>query len=79
MTGNLYFRKDGNDRLIKETVSENDIMKHIRLFLAERNYKSYYTRVWRHTDDDGSFEQIYDVGSWSEFFVWKVGENDDNI
>lgn len=47
-------------------------MKHIRLFLAERNYKSYYTRMWRHTDEDGSFEQIYDVGSWSEFFVWKV-------
>lgn len=59
-------------------VAERDASKLISQFLAERDYKSYYTRMWRHTDDDGSFEQIYDVGSWSEFFVWKVGYANDN-
>lgn len=73
--GNLYFRKNGNDRLLKENINEDDARICIKEFLHERDYKSYYTRIWKHTYEHG-FEQIYDVGSWSEFFVWKVGECD---
>lgn len=32
-------------------------------FMHERNYKSYYQRIWQ----AGEFQKI-DVGSWSQFF-----------
>lgn len=34
-------------------------------FLKEKGYKSYYTRMW--DTDEGRY---FDVGSWSEFFLW---------
>lgn len=42
-----------------------EALKVIKNFLDERNYKSYYTRMW--TDENGA--RWFDVGSWSEFFV----------
>ena len=35
-------------------------------FLDDHNYKSYYTRMWN--DEHGN--TWYDVGSYTEFFVW---------
>lgn len=68
---NIYFqRSNGEFVLIEESVTQEDarlVMKH---FLDERNYKSYYTRSWEH---DGA--RWYDVGSWSEFFVWANEED----
>ena len=39
-------------------------MEAIHAFCEERNFKIYYTRIWR--DDNGL--KVYDVGSWTEFF-----------
>jgi hypothetical protein len=33
--------------------------------MSDRNFKSYYTRMWQ--EPDGRI--VFDVGSWSEFFV----------
>lgn len=65
MKQNLYFqRSNGNYLLIQEQVTEDEAMSVISNFLNRHNYTSYYTRYWR---EDG--KTIYDVGSWSEFFV----------
>lgn len=42
-------------------------MKIINQFLDERQYKSYYTRMWRE-DREGVPMTKFDVGSHSEFF-----------
>lgn len=36
----------------------------------DKQFKSYYTRAW--DEDDGTH---YDVGSWSEWFLWENGED----
>lgn len=68
---NIYFqRSNGEFVLLEESVTQEDarlVMKH---FLDERNYKSYYTRSWEHNG-----ARWYDVGSWSEFFVWANEED----
>ena len=62
---NLYFqRSNGNYLLIQEQVDEDEVLNIISNFLEKHNYKSYYIRYWH---EDG--KTIYDVGSWSEFFV----------
>ena len=62
---NLYFqRPNGNYLLIQEQVTEDEVMNVISNFLNRHNYISHYTRYWR---ENG--KTIYDVGSWSEFFV----------
>ena len=65
MKQNLYFqRSNGNYLLIQEQVDEDEALNIISNFLEKHNYKSYYTRYWH---EEG--KTIYDVGSWSEFFV----------
>lgn len=63
---NLYFRDNyNNKRLIASNLElEKEIWEHIQKFLNERNFKSYYTRVWY---KDGY--TWYDVGSHTEFFL----------
>lgn len=62
---NLYFkRSNGTYLLIQEAIDEDKALTIISNFLNRHNYTSYYTRYWR---EDG--KTIYDVGSWSEFFV----------
>lgn len=62
----LYFvcRDRGIDRLIAKNVTEDEAFKVMKQFLAERNYKSYYTRSW----GDPTGTKHYDVGSYTEFF-----------
>lgn len=61
----LYFENSrGERRIIAEPESEEGVMREIRKFCGDRNFKIYYTRSW--IDDDGL--KVYDVGSWSEFF-----------
>lgn len=43
-----------------------EVSQKIQKFLEEHNYKSYYTRSW---EENG--EMWFDVGSWSEFFIWQ--------
>lgn len=63
---NLYFqRSNGEYRLLGENVTEDEARVLRKAFLDEHNFKSYYTRVW---EKDGI--KWYDVGSWSEFFLW---------
>lgn len=62
----LYFENsNGNRRVIAEPNTEEEALQEIYKFLEDRNFKSYYTRTW--VNDDG--EKVFDVGSWSEFFV----------
>lgn len=62
----LYF-EDSNlkRRLIAEPETEEGAMEFIHAFCEERNFEIYYIRSWR--DMDGL--KVYDVGSWSEFFL----------
>lgn len=62
----LYF-EDSNlkRRLIAEPETEEGTMEFIHAFCEERNFEIYYIRTWR--DMDGL--KVYDVGSWSEFFL----------
>ena len=70
---NVYFqRSNGEFVLLEVSVDEHDanlVMKH---FMDEHNYKSYYTRSW---EKNGI--KWYDVGSWTEFFVWANQEDID--
>lgn len=61
----LYFRNSKDQlRLIAECESEELCYDQIVGFLQDKNYKSYYSRIW--INDDGI--TIVDVGSHSEFF-----------
>ena len=62
----LYFENSyGKRRLIAEPQTEEETYREIHKFCEERNFKSYYTRSWQTPDG----EKVYDVGSWSEFFI----------
>lgn len=65
----LYFLNSSNKyRLLNNKIKNEDdpeIGKEIRRFLKEHNYTSYYTRCWK----NGEGDTVYDVGSWSEFFI----------
>lgn len=63
---NLYFqRSNGQHRLLATDVTEKEASKEMQKFMDDHNFKSYYTRSW---EKDGA--KWYDVGSWSEFFIW---------
>jgi hypothetical protein len=63
---NLYFqRSNGEYILLLENVTEDEAWTEMRRFMKQHNFKSYYTRSW---EIEG--RKWYDVGSWSEFFVW---------
>ena len=76
----LYFRNSRNQkRLIAECETIQEVTAAINQFLAEHNYKSYYTRIWH--DPEGTKTPygiktesrfIYDVGSYTEFFELEV-------
>lgn len=63
---NLYFRDShGNKRLIASHLQlEKEVWKHIKGFLDEHNFKSYYTRTWY-----ANGYTWYDVGSHTEYFM----------
>ena len=63
---NLYFRDSyGNKRLIASHLQlEKEVWKHIKGFLDDHNFKSYYTRTWY-----ANGYTWYDVGSHTEFFL----------
>lgn len=62
---NLYFRDShGKKRLIASDLqSKKEIWEHVKKFLDDHSFKSYYTRIWY---ADGY--TWYDVGSHTEFF-----------
>ncbi len=71
--GSLYFEHaDGRRDLCGVGIPEDGIVRAVLNELAERNprYVSYYQRVWK--DDKG--ETYIDVGSHTEFYVWKEDE-----
>ena len=57
-----------NKRELAEVQTKEEVWSVINNFLKERNYKSYYTRMWY--EDKMTW---VDVGSHSEFFL--VDEN----
>lgn len=62
----LYFENShGERRIIAEPNTENEALKEIHKFCDDRNFKIYYTRNWRNAEG----EKVFDVGSWSEFFI----------
>ena len=61
----LYFENsDGKRRVIAAPRTRDEAWDIIRAFCKERNFKIYYIRTWR--EPDGA--EVFDVGSWSEFF-----------
>lgn len=70
MIGNLYFINYGKYRLVAENVTEQEAIVIRHKFLEDRDFKCYYVRSWKTKEGI-----MYDVGSWSEFFLWgKQGE-----
>ena len=65
----VYFLDSyNNKRELTEVQTKEEVWSVINKFLEERNYKSYYTRMWY--EDNMTW---IDVGSHSEFFL--VDEN----
>lgn len=71
---NLYFENSyGEERVIANCVSEQEVIKAIHAFIAkcnenkpkDRQFKSYYIRTW-----ESNGRKHYDVGSHTEFFHW---------
>lgn len=68
---NFYFqRANGTLVLLVENCTEKEACATMMTFLNERNYKSYYTRIYQTAHG----ATCYDVGSWSEQFIWAVDE-----
>jgi len=63
---NLYFqRSNGEHRMLKEKLTEQEAVAEMKKFLDMHNFTSYYTRTW---EEDGV--KFFDVGSHTEFFKW---------
>ena len=60
----LFKNGKGEEKLIAEPSSREEVIKDINKFLDGHNFKSYYTRVW---EENGRL--IFDVGSHTEFFL----------
>lgn len=66
MKRKLYFERSNCHLLpLSEVTDLSAAYARISEFLEERNYKSYYTRMW--TEESGI--TYFDVGSHSEFFI----------
>ena len=64
----LWFRNSREqERVIAEADTFEEVSNAINDFLAAHNYKSYYIRMWEECD-----RTWFDVGSWSEFFIWDM-------
>lgn len=69
----LYFQNSkGEERPIAEVDSREDAMRRIKKFCLDRDFTIYYTRCWGELDKDGI---TYDVGSHTEFFKLKRGQD----
>ena len=67
---NLYFeRANGTYLRIKSNVPEDEVFKEIHEFLDRHNFTSHYTRYWTNNGIT-----TYDVGSWTEFFIYAPAE-----
>lgn len=73
----LYF-EDKYARLkeLANVKSRKDAGMVIADFLAQHNYKSYYTRNWVRTVRENLYYVVYDVGSHSEFFLVEFDTRD---
>jgi hypothetical protein len=71
----LHFINDSNPnrtRVIAKVKTEKEAWNEISKFLKERNYKSYYTRVWNKAFNI----RRYDVGSYVEFFELELEDGE---
>lgn len=59
----LFQNSRGEEKVIAEPSTKEEVVDAINKFLDDHNFKSYYTRVW---EEEGRLK--FDVGSWSEFF-----------
>lgn len=70
---NIYFiSSDGEPRLLARNVPLEKAVIIMHEFMSYHNFRSYYTRSW-----DDECGRWFDVGSWTEFFLWgdpKEGE-----
>ena len=63
---NLYFqRSNGEYRLLATNVTEEEAWAEMKKFMDDHNFECYYTRTW-----EKGTKKTYDVGSWTEFFLW---------
>lgn len=60
----LFQSSNGSERVIAEVNSFAEANEEMDKFMEERNFQSYYKRLW---DRDGRL--MVDVGSWTEFFI----------
>ena len=66
---NLYFRRsNGEYRLLAENIDIDRVYDLMHDFMDAHKFKCYYIRHW---EKSGSGERWFDVGSHTEFFVWK--------
>ena len=62
----LYFENSRAERrIIAEPETEEAATKEVYKFCGDRNFNIYYVRTWRNKEG----LKVYDVGSWSEFFL----------
>lgn len=67
----LYFVNSGGIRReIADVKDKREAFEIINEFLAERNYKSYYTNIYTVNN-----VTVFDVGSWSEQFELELGDD----
>lgn len=68
----LYFKDNkGNTRLLDYPAdTEEQVMAGIYDFCKQHKFKPFYMRSWKKNE-----KWCYDVGSYTEFFVW-ADEND---
>lgn len=58
-----FRNSEGEIREIGKADNENEVYSIVNKFLEDRNFKSYYKRVW-----NANGRTVIDVGSHTEFF-----------
>ncbi len=64
---NIFYKCGDYEKPIGYATTQTEVYSFIKEYLDNIKYKSYYTRSWK--DNDNIW--WYDVGSWSEFIIWK--------
>lgn len=70
----MFVDKNGNRKLVKNYIPENKIYNEITRYVKTiyPNFRIYYIRSWM--NEQG--EIVYDFGSYSEFFVLLLAEQE---
>lgn len=67
---NIFYKQGEYEKPIGYARTQDEVLGVISEYLKKKNYNPPYIRSWKQED-----VWWYDVGSWSEFILWKADQS----